>query len=965
MKYANKLMLIALLAVPIIGNAADTDNDGIDDTVDNCQFIANQGQEDTDRDFFGNACDADLNNDGIVNTLDIGQLRKSFGKSDNDYDFNPDADLNSDGIVNTLDVGRLRSLFGKAPGPRGMSPAELDPPTVTVDLNEQPSIATLPGIDGGSTRQLVKLTSSSDANNNLEFTANEVILSTSDITEKDAFLNRWNATVIASFNIDKIFPNTNIPNPVITYVINVDPSTADTTQLNSDLPKNDQYMHGAYKVSSVAGQKILALVASERVNNDLDISLNIRFKSNHVLRRNSIESMTGDAGPNSPGGGIFPYTDNAFLWPYLEYNPDLNPSTSYFPLDTGVSEAWRILWGAGINGSPFSPKVLILDAGFIPNYDLQWDSSLTGPFYVPNPDNCGAATQTPACKWHGTHVAMSGFAWNTNNFGAAGPGAPVSSNLNVVNSPGDVGSFIVYLAHDLPASLLAMPRIINMSFSIDIHEVLWWLSGAEALNRFMTGFEVSNMLVVAAAGNHGKNLDSDEYRTIPCELRFVFCVGATNFGNPRRADFSNYGNRSVDIFAPGVLWSVDAEQADWANTSIDDHLSIITGTSFAAPFVSGVAALILAADPNISSAGIRSILKNSAHTYSPDPNVHRHINALAAIKPLLGNTVPYISFTTTDGSSYTAGSGRLDYEYADLDGDTVTITWQSNVDGSMGTRNTTVPANTKRVSGNISLAGLSPGTHTIRIIISDNGASGNAAGTIYDEIEVTIVNPLPTVEILQPTQGQTFFLSSTIPLRASSHDANTPTGPGPLPDDQMVWFANLGFVGIAQGHSANISATRLGLGAHSIRLQGFDQHLSHSNIDTVSITIIADPINLPPSISIISPIHPTNLGYSTTSQKVYLDFTVVDPEGDSVSWNWYSRVNGGSKLKMFVQSEQQCSFWLPINLGGGCASWVTRYYTILDHVAAFTSYTLILEARDEHGNTGTAQEVTVTMNTFG
>jgi len=963
MKLSNKLILIAVLAVPISGNAADTDNDGIDDSVDNCQLIANQGQEDTDRDFFGNACDADFNNDGFVNTLDVGQLRKDFGKSEKDYGFNPDADLNSDGIVNSLDVGKLRSLFNKVPGPRGQSPAELDPPTVTVDLDAQPSIATLPGIDGGSTRQLVKLTSSSDANNNLEFTANEVILSTSDITEKDAFLNRWNATVIASLNIDKLFPNTNIPNPIITYVINVNTSTVDTSQLNSQLPENDQYMHGAYLVSSIAGQKILALVTEERVNNDLDISLNIRFKSDHVGRRNSIEAMTGDDGPNSPGGGIFPYVDNAFLWPYLDYNPDLNPNDSYFPLDTGVSEAWRILWGAGI-GASHSPKVLILDAGFIPNYDLQWDSSMTGPFYVPNPDNCGAGTQNRTCRWHGTHVAMSGFAWNTNDFGAAGPGAPVSFNLNVVNSPGDVGSFIVYLAHDLPAALLSMPRIINMSFSVDIHEVLWWLSGAEALNSFMKGFEASNMLVVAAAGNDRKNLDSDEYRTIPCELRFVFCVGATNFGNPSRAEFSNYGNHSIDLFAPGVLWSVDAELADWRSASIDDHLSIINGTSFAAPFVSGVAALILAADPSISSDGIRSILRNTAHTNSPDPDVPRHINALAAIKPLLGNTVPYVSFTSTGLFNFIQGTGQLDYEYADLDGDTVTITWQSDIDGAMGTRNTTVPANTKRVRGNLSLAGLSAGTHTIRIIISDNLSHG-IIGDIYDEIEVTIVNPLPTVEILQPTQGQTFFLSSTIPLRASSHDANTPTGPGPLHDNQIIWFVDLGLEGIALGHSASISASRLGLGVHSIRLQGFDQHLSQSNIDTVSITIVADPINLPPSISIISPIHPTDLGYSTSSQKVYLNFTIEDPEGDEISWNWYRRVNGGSKLKLFVQSEQQCSFWLPISLGGGCASWVTRYYIILDHVTAFTSYTLILEARDEHGNTGTAQEVTVTMNTFG
>jgi len=961
MKFSNKLILVTVLAVPILGNAADTDNDGIDDSVDNCQLIANQGQEDTDRDFFGNACDADLNNDGIVNTLDIGQLRKDFGKSDKDYGFNPDADLNSDDIVNSLDIGKLRSLFGKEPGPHGQSPAELDPPTVTVDLTEQPSIATLPGIDGGSTRQLVKLTSSSDANNNLEFTANEVILSTSDITEKDAFLNRWNATVIASFNIDKLFPNTNIPNPIITYVINVDTSTVDTSQLNSQLPENDQYMHGAYLVSSLAGQKLLALVAAERVNNDLDISLNIRFKSNHVGRRNSIEAMIGEVGPNSPGGGIFPYVDNAFLWPYLEYDPDLNPNDSYFPLDTGVSEAWRILWGAGIHWSTSSPKVLILDAGFMPNHDVPFpDFGARGPFYVPNPDKCGAEVQTPACKWHGTHVAMSGFAFNNNEFGAAGPGAPVSAGLNVVNSPGDVGSFIVYLAHDLPDALLSMPRIINMSFSVDIHEVLWWLSGAEALNDFMIGFEASNMLVVAAAGNHGKNLDSDEYRTIPCELRFVFCVGATNFGNPRKAWFSNFGNRSIDIFAPGVLWSVDAELADWRRATRNDDLSIISGTSFSAPFVSGVAALILAADPSISSGGIRSILRNTAHTDSPDPDVPRHINALAAIKPLLGNTVPYVSFTSTGLFNFIQGTGQLDYEYADLDGDTVTITWRSDIDGVMGTRNTTVPTNTSRVRGSLSLAGLSAGTHTIRIIISDNLSHG-LIGDVYDEIEVIIINPVPTVGILQPADGQSFFLSNTIPLRATSYDENTLLGAGPLQDFQIEWFINSEAKKVATGHSASIPASRLGVGAHTIRLQGVDHQNARSAIDSVSISIIPDPANLPPEITITSPTHPTNLGYSTVSQKVILDFSVVDPEGDEVDWTWYKRVNNGSIQFLNVQSELYCRFYFQ----GICGSFGTRYYTMLNHVTTFTTYQLILYGIDEFGHVSTPQEVTVTMNTFG
>jgi len=221
-------------------------------------------------------------------------------------------------------------------------------------------------------------------------------------------------------------------------------------------------------------------------------------------------------------------------------------------------------------------------------------------------------------------------------------------------------------------------------------------------------------------------------------------------------------------------------------------------------------------------------------------------------------------------------------------------------------------------------------------------------------------NPAPTVEILQPSSGQTFFLSSTIPLRATSHDENTPTGPGPLQDNQLIWFVDLGLEGIALGHSADISAARLGVGTHSIRLQGIDHQLAQSTIDSISITIIEDPINLPPDITIISPIHPTDLGLQGDTAKVYLDFSVVDPEGDSVSWVWYKKVNGGNTQFLNVQSELYCKFYFQ----GVCGSFGTRYFTILDNASTGSSvtYTLILAGWDEFNHVGISREVNVSMS---
>ncbi|HEX5355562.1 MAG TPA: C25 family cysteine peptidase [Aquabacterium sp.] len=89
----------------------DSDGDGIPDSRDNCIYVPNKSQLDTDGDGYGNACDADLNNDGFVNSLDLSAMRNQFGKR------SVPGDLNGDGIVNSLDISLFAKLFGKAPGP--------------------------------------------------------------------------------------------------------------------------------------------------------------------------------------------------------------------------------------------------------------------------------------------------------------------------------------------------------------------------------------------------------------------------------------------------------------------------------------------------------------------------------------------------------------------------------------------------------------------------------------------------------------------------------------------------------------------------------------------------------------------------------------------------------------------------------------------------------------------------------
>ena len=108
-------------------------------------------------------------------------------------------------------------------------------------------------------------------------------------------------------------------------------------------------------------------------------------------------------------------------------------------------------------------------------------------------------------------------------------------------------------------------------------------------------------LFVVAAGNDGT--DNDILPTFPANVRAdnEITVAATH-GVSMLAEFSNYGKRSVDIAAPGVA-------IDSTVPSLDRRSKLaMSGTSMAAPFVTGVAAHIKDVNPALTPAQIRMIL---------------------------------------------------------------------------------------------------------------------------------------------------------------------------------------------------------------------------------------------------------------------------------------------------------------------------------------------------------------------
>ena len=151
-------------------------------------------------------------------------------------------------------------------------------------------------------------------------------------------------------------------------------------------------------------------------------------------------------------------------------------------------------------------------------------------------------------------------------------------------------------------------QIINMSFGKELSPQ------KHLVDEAFLYAEEKGVLLVHAAGNDGFNIDkvkqyptkniSDDY-----QLKNWITVGASsmNIDFKFAAEFTNYGKEMVDLFAPGVQIKSLAPESEY---------DIADGTSFSAPVVSGVAALLLSYYPDLSNEQIKSIILKSAVKYS-------------------------------------------------------------------------------------------------------------------------------------------------------------------------------------------------------------------------------------------------------------------------------------------------------------------------------------------------------------
>jgi subtilisin family serine protease len=200
-------------------------------------------------------------------------------------------------------------------------------------------------------------------------------------------------------------------------------------------------------------------------------------------------------------------------------------------------------------------------------------------------DFAGNDANPNGSNWHGTHVAGTIIAIGDNDTGlvglAGGLGTPGARGLIVkVGDAGPIGTIIddsILYAADNGAKVITLS--LTVPETTDINDALDY------------AYNQKDVFIDCAAGNNGSSV------SYPARRPEVVAVASTDH-NDRRSSFSNPGSE-LEVAAPGT---------DIRSTQPNDSYGISSGTSFAAPYVAALAALIRGLAPGLPAADVRQLM---------------------------------------------------------------------------------------------------------------------------------------------------------------------------------------------------------------------------------------------------------------------------------------------------------------------------------------------------------------------
>ncbi|MCB1023173.1 MAG: S8 family serine peptidase [Acidobacteria bacterium] len=250
------------------------------------------------------------------------------------------------------------------------------------------------------------------------------------------------------------------------------------------------------------------------------------------------------------------------------------------------------------SGVDYAHQDLVENIWFRPNNIPAYEDNELGVIDDQNGYNADANSGDPMDQnGHGTHCAGIIGASGNNGKGIAGVNWKVQIMPLKFMGSGGFGTTknaieaINYAIDRKKAGVNV--RVINASWGSTMY--------SKALEDAIRAAGEQGILFVAAAGNNGTDNDKRPHYPSNYDLPNVISVAALDRGDTL-ASFSNFGVKTVHIAAPGK---------DILSTWLNDQYREASGTSMATPQVAGVAALIVADQPDISVQDLRKQLLSS------------------------------------------------------------------------------------------------------------------------------------------------------------------------------------------------------------------------------------------------------------------------------------------------------------------------------------------------------------------
>lgn len=375
--------------------------------------------------------------------------------------------------------------------------------------------------------------------------------------------------------------------------------------------------------------------------------------------------------PNYPKQWYLPRIEADSAWTKIKYAPDITVAV----IDSGVdidnpdliNNIWKNLKEIPNNGIDDDKNGFIDDVN---GWDFINNTSDPKPKFEENWTENGIS--------HGTMVAGIIGAEGNNAQGVTGVVWKTKiMPLRVLNDKGEGKISSVVRAIDYAVANGA--DIINLSFVT--------FNYSESLRGAITRAYNAGAILVAAAGNDQANGDSNDTANKPI---YPACLDGPNGENmvigvaatdalDQKADFSIYGTKCVDITAPGISFFNTITYGGNPESLDLNYDGYWSGTSMAAPVVSGVMALVAQVNPSLSRTDIVNLVLGSANNISAlNPSYlgqlgHGRVNANRAVNMARDRLYAYTNRILIAPSSATntlkiTGSSGIVFKELKVDG---------------------------------------------------------------------------------------------------------------------------------------------------------------------------------------------------------------------------------------------------------------------------------------------------------